>query len=63
MLKSNMSDVYSHKYMEIKINSDDDLPLEKSLNMENVVIFIRSAFNKNHNHYYYETFIGKSLYK
>ena len=57
-----MSDIYSHKYMKIKINSDDDLSLEKSLNMENVVIFIRSAFNKNHNHYY-ETFIGKSLYK
>ena len=33
MLKSNMSDIYSHKYMKIKINSDDDLPLEKSLNI------------------------------
>ena len=32
MLKSNISDVYSNKYMKIKINSDDDLPLEKTLN-------------------------------
>ena len=28
MLKSNISDVYSHKYLKIKINSDA-LPLEK----------------------------------
>ena len=28
MLKSNISDVYSHKYKKIKINSDDDLHLE-----------------------------------
>ena len=30
MLKSNISDVYSHKYMKIEINSDDDLRLEKT---------------------------------
>ena len=32
----NISDVYNHKYTKIKINSDDDLPLEigiKILNM------------------------------
>ena len=29
MLKSNISDVCSHKYTKFKINSDDDLPLEK----------------------------------
>ena len=27
MLKSTISDVYSHEYMKNKINSDDDLPL------------------------------------
>ena len=27
--KSNLSDAYSHEYTKIKINSDDDLPLEK----------------------------------
>ena len=26
MLKSNMSDVYSHKYTKIVINAADDLP-------------------------------------
>ena len=53
MLKSNISDVFSNKYKKIKINSDDDLPLEKALNMYNIVIFIKSVFNENYNHYCY----------
>ena len=31
MLKANISDVYSHEYTKIKINSDNDLPLEKTI--------------------------------
>ena len=50
MLKSNISDLYSLKYMEIKINSDVDLPLEKTLNVYNVVILAKSDLNKNHHH-------------
>ena len=46
MLKSNILDVYFHKYMKININSDDDLTSEKSLNIHNLVIFIKSAFLK-----------------
>ena len=41
-----MLDVYTHKYMEIKIDSDDELPLEKTLslffsikNQTNVIAF------------------------
>ena len=29
MLKSSISDIYSHKEMKIKIKPDDHLPLEK----------------------------------
>ena len=36
--------------------SDNDLSLEKTLNMYNVVIVIKPVFNKNHNHYCYEAF-------
>ena len=43
MLKSNISVVYSHKNTGIKIN--DDLPLEKTLNMHNPVILVKSVFN------------------
>ena len=63
MLKGNISDVCSHKYTKIKINSDDDLLLEETLNMKNVLILIKSFFNKNHYHHYHETFLEKCLYK
>ena len=43
MLKSNISVVYSHKNTDIKIN--DDLPLEKTLNMHNLVMLVKSVFN------------------
>ena len=46
MLQSNISDVYSLKYTKIKINSDDDLSLENRLNMQNVLILIKSVFIK-----------------
>ena len=32
MLKRNISDIYSHKYAENTIASDDNLLLEKTLN-------------------------------
>ena len=35
--------------MKIKINSDDDIPLEKTLNMHDVVIIFKSVFGKNYN--------------
>ena len=58
MFKSNIWGVNSHKYMEIKINSGDILPLEKGLNMPNVVL-LKSVINKNHNHYYHNIYFKK----
>ena len=37
----------------MKIDSNDFLPLEKTLTLHNVIILIQSAFNKNQNHDYY----------
>lgn len=51
------------KNPKIKINSDDYLPLEKTPNMHNVVALVKSVFNKNQNHYYYQTFLEKGSYK
>ena len=59
MLKSNISYVFSHNYAKIKVDSDGDLPLERTITMYNVVILIKSVFNKNHNCYYYKLFLGK----
>ena len=61
-LKTNISSIYSHK-IRIKIDSDDDLPLEKTINMHNALIIFRSLFNENHNHYYYKVFLEKCLHK
>ena len=45
--------------MKIKINSDDDLALEKTLNLHNIVICIKFAFNINCNHYYFQVALEK----
>ena len=48
-LKSAMEYVDSHNYAKIKIDSDDDLSLEKALTMHTVVKLNESIFNKNYN--------------
>ena len=53
---------FSYNYTKIKIDSDDDLPLEKTLNLQNVVILIKSVLNKK-SHYYYNIFLEKCLYQ
>ena len=44
--QNNIPDIYSHKYMKIKTDLDDDLTLEKTLNVDNLVIIVKSVFNK-----------------
>ena len=61
MFKSNISDIYLI-YSEIETNSDN-LPLEKIISMNNLIIFIKFNFNENHNHYYYKVFLEKYSYK
>ena len=41
---TNNSDYYDEKYMKIKLVSDDDLPLNKTLELRNMMIVIRSFF-------------------
>ena len=40
MLKNIYSSVYFQKFVKIKINSDNNLPLEKTLNIQNVAILV-----------------------
>ena len=51
LLRSNISYVVSHKYAKIKIDSNGNLLLKKTITMHNVIILIKSVFNENHNHY------------
>lgn len=43
----NISCVVSHDYANIKIDSDNDLPLEKTLNAHDFIILIKSVCNEN----------------
>ena len=43
----NNFDNYDEKYMKIKFNSDDDLPLKKTLKFHNMIIVVRSVFHKD----------------
>ena len=43
--KSNITYVFPHNYAKIKIDSYDSLSLEKTLTLNNVIIFIKSVFN------------------
>ena len=55
--KSGITYVFSHNYARIKIDSYNSLPLEKRLTLHNVLILIKSFFDKNQNHYYYKIFL------
>ena len=53
---TNNSDYYDKKYMKIKFVSDDDLPLNKTLELRNMMIVIRSFFHEG-NKYYLHVFL------
>ena len=52
---------YAKDYMKIKFNSDDNLPLNKSLNFFNMTVTIRCVFSE-YNELYPQVFLGKALY-
>ena len=59
---TNSSDNYDEKYMKIRFNSDDDLPLKKTLELHNIIIVVRSLFNDGSKHYP-QIFLDESLYR
>ena len=48
--------------MKIKLNSDDELPLNKTVEIPNITIVVRAIFLEN-NKYYPQVFLDESLYK
>ena len=46
-VKNGIMYVISHSYAKVKVDSYDSLPLEKTLTLHNVIIFIKSVFNKD----------------
>ena len=56
------SDDYNEKYMKIKFNSDDELSLNKFIEIPTMTIVVRVVFHKN-SKYYPQVFLDKCLYK
>ena len=51
------------KKEEEEIDSCDSVTLENTLILHNVIILIKSVFNKDQNHYYYNLFLVKCSYQ
>ena len=62
-LKSGVTYIFSHYFAKIKVDSYDSLPIEKILNLHNVIIHIKSILNKDKNHNYYKIFLEKCWYQ
>ena len=48
--------------MKIKFNSDDELPLNKTIEIPSMTIVVRAIFHEN-NKYYPQVFLDECLYK
>ena len=53
---------YEEDYMEIKFNSDDDLPLNKQLKFHNMTITTKSYFEED-SKLYPQVFLDDALYE
>ena len=56
------SDDYDEKYMKIKFNSDEELPLNKTIEIPSMGIVVRAVFHAN-NKYYLQVFLDECLDK
>ena len=56
------SDDYDGKYMKIKFDSDEELPLNKTIEIRSIIIVVRAVFHEN-NKYYSQVFLDECLYK
>ena len=56
------SDDYDEKYMKIKFNLDNLLPLNETIEIPSMIIALRAAFYEN-SKYYPQLLFDKSFYK
>ena len=55
-------DDYDEKYVEIKFNLDDEMPLNKTIEIPSLIIVARAFFLEN-NKYYTQVFSDEYLYE
>ena len=51
-VKSGVIYAISHNYAKIKVDSYNSSPLEKTMTFHNVILFIKSVWNKDQNYYH-----------
>ena len=56
------SDDYDENYIKIKFDSDDNLPLNETIEIPIVTIVVRAVFHE-YNIYYPQIFLNEHLYK
>ena len=56
------SNDYDGKYIKIKFNLDDKLPLNKMMEVSSMIIVVRAVFHEN-NKYYPQVFLDECPYK
>ena len=56
------SDDYDKKYIKIKFNSDDELPINKTIKSSSMIIVATAVFHEN-NKYYGQVFLDECLHK
>ena len=59
---TNTSGDYDEKYIKIKFNSGDDVPLNKILKLHSLIIVVRSVFQEGKK-CYPQVFLDKCLYE
>ena len=58
----NSGNMNGWKYMKIKFNSDDELPLNKTTEIPSMIIVVRAIFLEN-SKCYWQVFLDECLYK
>ena len=53
---------YDEKYMKMKLNLDDELPLSKTIEIPSMIIVVRAVFYVPNKHYP-QVFLDECLYK
>ena len=56
------SDDYDEEYMKIKFSSDDELPLNKTIEIPSMIMVVRAIFLEN-NRYYPQVFLDERYHK
>ena len=56
------SEDYHEKYIKIKLNLDDELPLNKTTEIPSMIRVVRVVFHENNN-YYPQVLLEECLYK